>query len=416
MKIELPFGKEKKELNIPDANLLRVLTPNEIAPGLSGIAEIERALEHPTGSPRLRELVKPGQKAVIVTSDITRPMPSYLVLPPVLKELNDGGITDSDITVVFALGSHRAHTEEEMKKLVGEEVFSRVTCLDSKDDFVHMGTTSRGTPVDIFRPVAEADVRICLGNIEFHYFAGYSGGSKAIMPGVSTRAAIQCNHSRMVQEEAKAGALEGNPIREDIDEVCEKFVPITFIVNVVLDEKKTVRRCVAGHFIQAHREGCRFLDTLYKVSIPKRADIVIVSAGGYPKDINLYQAQKALDNAKHAVREGGLILWIASAKEGLGEGVFEKWMTGHEKASDMIEHISREFQLGGHKAAAIAMVLEKADIILYSDLEPDFIRSVHLRPCSDPQAALDEALACCGKDASVIVMPYGGSTLPCVQA
>lgn len=416
MKIELPFGKEKKELNIPDANLLQVLMPNEVAPGPSGAEEVVRALEHPIDSPRLKELVTPGQKVVIVTSDITRPMPSYLVLPPVLKELNDGGIPDSDITVVFALGSHRSHTEEEMKKLVGEEVYSRVACLDSKDDFVHMGTTSRGTPVDIFRPVAEADVRICLGNIEFHYFAGYSGGSKAIMPGVSTRDAIQANHSRMIQEEAKAGALEGNPIREDIDEVCTKFVPISFIVNVVLDEKKIVRRCVAGHYIKAHREGCRFLDALYKVQIPKRADIVIVSAGGYPKDINLYQAQKALDNAKHAVREGGLILWIASAKEGLGEGVFEKWMTGHEKASDMIEHISREFQLGGHKAAAIAMVLEKADIVLFSDLDADFVRSVHLTPCADPQAALDEALARYGENASVIVMPYGGSTLPCLEA
>lgn len=415
MRIELPFGKEKKELNIPDANLLQVLTPNEVASELTGAAEVERALQNPIGTSRLRDLVTPGQKVAIVTSDITRPMPSYLVLPPVLRELSEGGIPDEDITLVFALGSHRAHTEEEMKKLAGEEVFRRIKCVDSTGDFVHMGTTSRGTPVDIFRPVAEADMRICLGNIEFHYFAGYSGGAKAIMPGVSTRDAIQVNHSRMVQEAAKAGALEGNPIREDIDEVCEKFVSIDFIVNVVLDEKKMIRRCVAGHFLEAHREGCRFLDTLYKVEIPKKADIVIVSAGGYPKDINLYQGQKALDNAKHAVRDGGTILWIASAREGLGEGVFEKWMTGHEKASDMIEHISKEFQLGGHKAAAIAMVLEKADIVLYSDLDPAFIRSVHLTPCSDPQAALDEALARYGKDASVIVMPYGGSTLPCLQ-
>ncbi len=413
MRAELPFGKEKIELTIPDANLLQVLTPNAVETDASGAAEVERALEHPIGSPRLRDLVTPGQKVAIVTSDITRPMPSYLVLPPVLKELGEGGIPDEDITIVFALGSHRAHTEEEMKKLAGEEVFRRIKCVDSKGDFVHMGTTSRGTPVDIFRPVAEADVRICLGNIEFHYFAGYSGGAKAIMPGVSTRDAIQANHSRMVQEAAKAGVLKGNPIREDIDEVCEKFVPVTFIVNVVLDEKKVVRRCVAGHFLEAHREGCRFLDALYKVKIPRKADIVVVSAGGYPKDINLYQAQKALDNAKHAVRDGGTILWIASAKEGLGERVFEKWMTGHKKASDMIGHISREFQLGGHKAAAIAMVLKKVGIVLYSDLDPDFIRSVHLTPCADPQAALDEALERYGKDASVIVMPYGGSTLPC---
>ena len=314
------------------------------------------------------------------------------------------------------MGSHRAHTEEEKKKLVGEDVYNRVRCLDSKGEFTHMGTTSRGTPVDIFKPVADADIRICLGNIEFHYFAGYSGGSKAIMPGVSTRDAIQCNHKRMIQEEARAGQIKGNPIREDIDEVCEKFVPIDFIVNVVLDEKKHIRRCVAGHFIEAHREGCRFLDDLYKISISGRADIVIVSAGGYPKDLNLYQAQKALDNAKHAVKDGGTIFWIASAGEGLGEKVFEQWMTGHEKASDMIEHISREFQLGGHKAAAIAMILEKASIHLYSDLDNDFVRSIHLTPCTDLRAELNRALQEYGSEASVILMPYGGSTLPCLNA
>lgn len=415
MQVQLPFGKDKLSLSIPDKNLLKILTPNDVGEGLIGADEVIRGLESPINSRRLKDIVSKGQKVVIVTSDITRPMPSYVVLPHVLKELNDGGVPDSDITVVFALGSHRAHTEEEKKKLVGEDVYNRVSCIDSKGEFTHMGTTSRGTPVDIFKPVADADIRICLGNIEFHYFAGYSGGSKAIMPGVSTRDAIQCNHKRMVQEEAKAGAIAGNPIREDIDEVCEKFVPIDFIVNVVLDEKKRIRRCVAGHFIDAHREGCRFLDQLYKVRIPQKADIVVVSAGGYPKDINLYQAQKALDNSKHAIKDGGLILWIASAYEGLGEGVFEKWMTGHEKASDMIEHISREFQLGGHKAAAIAMVLEKAEIALYSDLEADFVRSIHLAPCADAQETLDAALAQYGENAAVIVMPYGGSTLPCLQ-
>ena len=415
MNVKLPFGKKEIELSVPDENFLQTLLPNELEAGLSGIQEVRRGMEHPIGCRRLKEMVHSGEKAVIVTSDTTRPMPSYRVLPFVLDELNAGGIPDRDITIVFALGSHRAHTEVEKIKLAGEDIYHRVACVDSQGEFTHMGTTSRGTPVDIFKPVADADVRICLGNIEFHYFAGYSGGAKAIMPGVSTRAAIQCNHSRMVQKEARAGAITGNPIREDIDEVCEKFVPIDFIVNVVLDEKKQIRRCVAGDFIKAHREGCRFLDQLYKIRIPKQADIVIVSAGGYPKDINLYQAQKALDNARHAVRDGGCILWIASAAEGLGEGVFEKWMTGHEKPEDMISHISREFQLGGHKAAAIAMVLEKADIFLYSDLDSDFVRSIHLNPCTDIQQDLNAALKRYGKEAGVILMPYGGSTLPCLD-
>lgn len=415
MKLNLPFGRAGVKLFVPDENFLKTLMPNELEKDLVGEDEILRSLDNPIGTKCLKEMVHTGQKVVIVTSDITRPMPSYKVLPYVLAELNAGGIPDEDITIVFALGSHRTHTEAEQRKLVGDTVYDRVTCLDSHGEFVHMGTTSRGTPVDIFKPVADADVRICLGNIEFHYFAGYSGGAKAIMPGVSTRDAIQANHKRMVEDAAKAGAIAGNPIREDIDEVCARFVPIDFIVNVVLDEKKEIRRCVSGHFIEAHREGCKYLDRLYKVSIPQRADIVIVSGGGFPKDLNLYQAQKALDNAKHAVKDGGSILWIASAREGLGEKTFEQWMTGHEKASDMIEHIGREFRLGGHKAAAIAMVLENADIFLYSDLDPELVQKIHMIPCLVPQDTLELLLEKYGPDAKVISMPFGGSTLPQIE-
>jgi nickel-dependent lactate racemase len=274
-----------------------------------------------------------------------------------------------------------------------------------------MGVTRRGTPVDIFTPVATADRRICLGNIEYHYFAGYSGGAKAIMPGVSTRDAIQSNHSAMVLPEAAAGRLEGNPVREDIEE-AGKICGIDFIINVVLNENKEIIRSFSGDPVTAHRAGCAFLDSFYKVCIPQKADIVIVSAGGFPKDINMYQAQKALDNARHAVKDGGVIIWIASCSEGLGEDHFEEWMTGHAKSIDMIDHIRRDFVLGGHKAAAIAMVLEKAEIYLVSDLDPAFVRSIFLTPYTNLQEAGDAALAHCGDEATIMLMPYGGSTLP----
>jgi len=412
MELTFGYGKEKIGLSVPDQNLLAVLTPNRVEYDLTGEAEVRRSLKNPIGAPRLSETVRPGQRVVIVTSDITRPVPSYKILPAILEELAGAGVEDRDITVVFALGSHRAHSEEDKKYLVGEAVYNRVRCIDSDEtDCVHMGETPRGTPVDIFRPVAQADVRICVGNIEYHYFAGYSGGAKAIMPGVATRAAIQSNHSRMVEAAACSGRIAGNPVREDIEDVA-KLCPIDFIVNVVLNEKKEIIRCVSGHFIQAHRAGCEFLDRLYKTEIPRPADIVIVSPGGFPKDINMYQAQKALDNAKHAVRDGGCIIWLASCREGLGGSTFEQWMTGHEKAGDMIEHIGREFQLGGHKAAAIAMVLARARIFLVSDMDPDFVRSVHLEPFPSAEAALSEAFRAQGQEASVIAMPYGGSTLP----
>ena len=189
-----------------------------------------------------------------------------------------------------------------------------------------------------------------------------------------------------------------------------------FLLNVVLDEHKQILRAVAGDVTAAHRAGCAFLDTLYRKEIDRRADIVIVSQGGAPKDLNLYQTQKALDNAKHAVRDGGVVILVGSCKEGLGEKTFEAWMTAAPTPHSLIDRIQREFRLGGHKAAAIAMVLEHADIYLVSDLAPELVESLFMKPFPTVQAAYDAAAERLGKDASVLVMPYGGSTLPHVRA
>ncbi|MBQ6077328.1 MAG: nickel-dependent lactate racemase [Clostridia bacterium] len=415
MKLRFGFGTGFQEVEVPEQNLIGELHANEVPRGLVGEAEVVRALENPIGSPRLRDIVHPGETVAIITSDVTRPMPTYKVMPALLDELYAGGVRPEDITLVFALGSHRKQTDEEHRRLAGERAWNEIKCVDSDpEDCVSYGITSRGTPVDITRVVAEADRRICLGNIEYHYFAGYSGGAKAIMPGVSTRAAIQANHSRMVLPECCAGALETNPLRMDIEE-AGATVGIDFIVNVVLSEHKEILRAVAGDATKAHREGCRFLDTLYRKELDAPADIVLVSQGGAPKDLNLYQTQKALDNAKHAVRDGGVIILIGSCREGLGERTFEQWMTSAPTAHSLIERIEREFRLGGHKAAAIAMVLEKAEVDLVSELDDDFVRSIFLTPQPSAQAALDHAFEKLGRDATVLAMPYGGSTLPTVR-
>ncbi len=412
MKLSFGFGTATQEVEVPEKNLMGVLHANEVKTDLVGEEEVKRALREPIGSPRLRDIVKPGEKIAIVTSDVTRPMPTWKVMPALLDELYAAGVKREDVTLVFALGSHRRQTAEEMAHLAGERAWREVTCVDSDpDDCVHMGVTKAGTPVDITRVVAEADRRICLSNIEYHYFAGYSGGYKAIMPGTSTRAAIQSNHSMMVREEARAGLLEGNPVREDIEE-AGAICGADFILNVVLSEHKEILRAVAGDPVKAHRAGCAFLDTLYLKELPHGADIVLVSQGGAPKDLNLYQTQKALDNARHAVNPGGVIVLIGSCKEGLGEKVFEEWMTSAPTAHSLIERIGREFKLGGHKAAAIAMTLEKADVYLVSELEPEFVRSIFLTPKPSAQAALDDAFRKLGPDATVLAMPYGGSTLP----
>jgi len=412
MKVQLGIGTRTEEIDIPDRNLMEVLLPNVAEHELTGADEVRRALAAPIGSARLRDIVKPGEKIAVVTSDITRPMPTYTVMPVLLDELYSAGVKPEDITLVFALGSHRCHTEEEKQHLAGERAYKEIRCIDGDiNDCVHMGTTSSGTPVDIVRPVAEADRRICLGNIEYHYFAGYSGGAKAIMPGVSTSAAIQANHSMMVDERAHAGNISDNPVRKDIEEAAA-LVGVDFILNVVLDEHKQIVKAVAGDVTKAHREGCAFLDTMYQKKIKSRADIVIVSQGGAPKDLNLYQTQKALDNAKHAVKDGGTVILVGSCKEGLGNKVFEEWITQAREPHDLITRVKADFKLGGHKAAAIAMVMEHAEICLVSDMDPDFVKTIFMVPFADVQSAFNHAMEEHGKDASVIVMPYGGSTLP----
>lgn len=415
LKFQLKYAKSLVELDIPEKNYMGSLLPNEVEFELKGAEEVRRALENPIGTERLKDIVRPGEKIVIITSDITRPMPSKVALPPVMEELKKAEVEEKDITIILALGSHRKHTEEEKKMLVGEEIYhSEIQIIDSDmNECINLGRCKNGTPIDIFEPVVKADRIICMGNIEYHYFAGYSGGAKAIMPGVSSHDAIQANHSNMVKKEACAGNLETNPVRQDIDEVAE-YIKIDFIVNVVLNNKKEIVKAVAGHHLKAHREGCKVLDEMYGVRMEKQADIVVVSPGGFPKDINIYQAQKGLDNAKHAVRAGGIVILVASAKERFGEKTFEEWML-NKKPKEMLKEIKENFKLGGHKAAAIAMVLEKAKIYMVSDLEDELIRKINFVPFHTVQEAVDSALAELGEASQILIMPDAGSTLPIVN-
>lgn len=416
MKLTFGYGTGQQVVEVPERNLCGILEANEVLHEFQGEEAVRHALRNPIGAPLLRALVKPKQKIAIIASDISRPVPTHQILPALLEELFAAGCRREDITVVFALGSHRGHTEEEKRRLAGPAVYDMVRCVDSEPGHcVHLGMTSRGTPVDITEDVAAADVRICTGNIEFHYFAGYSGGAKALMPGVSTPEAIQQNHRMMIDPAACAGNLEENPLRQDIEE-AGRIADIDYIVNVILDEHKRIVHAVAGDKIAAHRAGCAYLDRMYRKPIPKRADIVLVSQGGAPKDLNLYQVQKALDNAKHAVRPGGTIILIGACDEGMGNMVFEQWLREAPSPQSIIDRIHQKFQLGGHKAAAIAMVLQNARVDLVSELDDGLVRSIFLYPQPSAQQALDEALLRYGASATVLAMPYGGATLPTLPA
>jgi nickel-dependent lactate racemase len=411
--IQLCYGRQELSVDIPRKNFLGCLRPKKTTAIKDPRQEVIRALNHPIDSPRLKDLVTIEDKVAVVISDITRPCPSALLLPYVLDELNQGGVPDEHIIIVSALGSHRPHTKEELKQLVGP-IYGRVKCFDSfGDDYVEVGVSSRGTPYQVFRPVVEATKRVCLGNIDYHYFVGYSGGAKAIVPGVCTRKTIQSNHQMMLDPGAKVGVTENNPVREDIEEIS-RFLSIDFILNVVLDENKNIMSAVAGHFQKAHKEGCNILDQAYRTPINELADIVITTPHGFPKDINLYQAQKALDNAQWAVKQGGIIILVAECSEGLGETTFKRWIEEAEKPEDILQRIVQDFQLGGHKAAAIAAMITKFQVFIVSDLPESTARKIFMRPFSNVNEALETALREKGDSAKIWVMPTGGTTLPCL--
>jgi nickel-dependent lactate racemase len=388
-----------------DAEEMHVLEPNEI-PGVKDERKvIAKALHNPIKSKRLSRIAKRGDKVAIIVSDMTRPSPSHSMLPPLLEELRISGVKDDDITIVFALGIHRKQKEEEKRRLVGGEVYGRLRCIDHDlDDCVTVGRKD-DTEIAIFKPVSEADIIVCTGNIEFHYFAGYTGGAKAILPGVSSRELIEKNHRMMVLPDAYTGNIK-SPVRKQIEEVGE-IVGIDFILNVVLNSNKDIVGAFSGHPKDAHRAGVRLVDEMYRVKV-ERSDIVIVSAGGHPKDINLYQAQKALDNAKHAVKDGGSIILVAECPEGYGESTFERWIDESKSPEDIIDRLKKKFVLGGHKAAVIASVVKKADVYLVSKMPDEMVEKAFLIPKKDVEDALRDARK---RGRSILIMP-SGSTLP----
>jgi len=416
LKLSIPYGDGELPFEVPAGNLLGVITPGcelgeERAPpraptGAEEQAEIRRALAEPIGAPRLRELAAGAHSAVIVVSDVTRPCPSYKFLPALLAEL--AALPRESITILFALGGHRGHTREEQAQLVGAEVAAggvRLLDLDAAQ-CVPVGATSRGTRLEVFKPYLDADLRICTGNIEYHYFAGFSGGAKAVVPGLCSYAGIRDNHSMMLSPSARAGVLEGNPVRDDIDE-AGGLIGVDSIFNVVLDEQKRIIHAVAGHYLEAHRAGVRLYDERCDVRIDHAADVVIASPGGKPKDINLYQAQKTLDNVAGAVRKGGAIILVARCREGFGQTAFEEWMLGMGSPQVLVDRIQREFVLGGHKAAAIAGLLTAVDVFLVSELPDDVVRSMCMQPFAGVDDAVAAALARYGEGARFLVVPHG---------
>ena len=415
----LKYGEGNVTLEVPQKNLLGTILPNT-CPVIRGKeaeeAEVLRSLHEPIGTPALDKLLKPGQTVAIMVSDITRPAPSKLLLPPILKELRGIGIRNEDIGIFFGLGLHRRQTEQEQRYLVGDEIYENYNCLDvgNGDPVRSYGVTSYGTPIEIYKAVADKDFIIGTGNLDLHYAAGYAGGAKAVMPGAASARTIETHHRHMLHDMSESGVLEDNPFRMDMEEVAD-IVKLGFIVAAVMTEEKEIVRVVSGDFRKAHRAGCQEIDKMYKIPIEHTADIVVACASGFPKDINIYQSQKTIQNARNAVKKGGIIIMLAECREGPGDPVYLEWMRQASSLDDILERISKGFKMGGHKAAMIAKIMKHAPVWAVTSMTDEALSELMFIPKPSIQQALDEALAEKGKDATVWVMPYGALTLPCVQ-
>lgn len=415
----LPYGKSEVCARIPTRNFLGTIEPREKT-GIPDVkVEIERALKEPVGSKMLSEIVKPESRVAIVVDDATRPAPSDLMVPPILNELSKAGVKDENVTIIFACGTHRAVTREEAAKLLGESVLSRVKAVshDCKaQDMVHVGTTHKyGTKVFLNRVFVEADLRILTGDVCFHYFAGYGGGGKSVLPGVAGEETVKHNHALLLDPNAKSGILNGNPVHEDMVEAV-KMAKVDFVLNVVNNSKREVVKAFAGDLEQVFSEGVKIVDEMYRVQVDRRADIVVVSPGGDPADVNLFQAYKGVDNALEVVKRGGVIILVAELPEGHGNQDFYDWMVKLNDLKAVEREVKRNFVVGGSKAYYYMKALQKAQIILVSSMPDYYATNVFkLKTARAVNDALNEAFNIVGKNAKIWTLPYGNYTLPEVK-
>ena len=406
-------------MRVPTQNFLGLIEPKEKPGVLDARAEIERALKEPVVSKRLSEIVKPEHKVAIVVDDATRPAPSHLMVPPILDELNMAGVKNENITIIFGCGTHKAVKNEEAFRLLDGAVLNRVKAIshDCKaEDLVYVGTTQKhGTKVYLNRIFAEADVKILTGDVCFHYYAGYGGGRKSVLPAVSGEETIKHNHAMILHPNAKTGVLEGNPIHEYMVEAA-KLAKVDFILNVVTNSKGEVVKAFAGDLEQAFYEGVKVVDEMYRLPVDRKSDIVVVSSGGYPADVNLFQAYKGVDSALEVVKRGGVIVLLAECSQGHGNQVFYDWMVKFSDIKAVEREIKRNFVLGGHKAYYLLKALQNHQIILVS-LMPDYYGTniFKLKTARAVNDALNEAFKIAGKNAKVWAMPYGNFTLPEVR-
>ena len=414
IQIDLPYGQDLIAVRVPSEKLVGVFLPRPLAPVSDPARALGEALAHPVSPPRLREMAAQARRAAIAIEDATRPVPNSLLLDAVMAELQAGGMTPQQVAVIVATGLHRPMNDQELARALGRWL-GVVACEnhDAKDAqrLVRLGVTSLGTEILLNRSFLEADLRITTGDVEYHQFCGYGGGAKCVYPGLAHAAAIRANHSRMDLPGTGPGRLDGNPVRSEIEEVG-RMAEVRFNVSVAMDAEHRIVAVRAGDPQVSFREACRFIDELYAVEVPRRADLVLASPGGHPKDIDLYQSQKAIEAATQIVEPGRNVLVTARCEEGSGSELFETWMQEAYTADDIIRRIRESFVMGGHKAYQIAREVQRANVHLYSEIPPGRVRSWMMTPVQS-MPDIDRLIA---RSRSIIVLPQATLVRACLSA
>ncbi len=416
--VSISYGEKELKLQLPKENVIDVL---KIKPAKK-VYNIRRIISHSITNPlgkmslndRLQE--KRPRRIVVIVEDMTRPNHKDYqeILSTILEELENSGFFNNRVYVVIAYGTHRKHTYKENETIYGKKLLKNYKFYhhDCDHDIVLLGNLSTGTPLWVNQQVAEADFIIATGNIEPHTFAGYSGGAKAILPGVAGRETITANHAKVCRPGVGLGRLEGNPIHTEIVEAAERL-PLDFIINFIRNEKKEIVSIVSGGMKKAFLEGVKEAKTYLGVEVKHRADVVISSSGGYPRDINLYLSQKAVTIANEVITPNGTIVLIAECREGLGQHIFAKWIT-QNSIKDILAKKEKEVEVEGHRAYLTAQILAKHEVILVSSLDRKTVESAHFTWAKDLNMAIDIVKKKHGESFRSYIIPDASHILPIV--
>lgn len=393
---------------------------------------IEYALDHPIGAGPIEEVVRAGDKVCIIISDVTRrwQQPSTY-LPVLVERLNRAGIPDEDILILCATGTHRRQTEEEHISLVGEELYRRIRFMDhqcdDKEHLTYMGTSSRGTPVWLNSYAMACDKLILTGGVVYHFLAGFGGGRKSVVPGIAGRETINTNHNNALNHGLGSGSNprvcngnmgEDNPFHSDLME-CASFAKPAYLLNVFVDDNYQIVGAFAGDWQKAHEAAAKAVEQLDGVPIPHRTPLVIASAGGYPKDINLYQTSKTLSNALAAVAPGGTMILLSQCREGFGDPDCEAQICAYDTMEEREKALRADFSIGGFVGFLFAEASENYNLILVTDIPGERFEHTKIQVAQTLDEALALAANCNGgtlDGVETTLMPHGGSTFPLPQA